>query len=357
MDLSLSKNDTFIIKGIAICLMLWHHLFCQHFEFGHFVYGIAGIGKVCVALFVIISGYGLAVGYSQRIETFDMKLNFKFLLHRFVKFYLNYWAVFIIVVPIGILLGRSLVIAYNTDAATNFTIYEKKIGNSIPVLLIADFLGVLRNRSYNITWWFNQLIIVLYLLFPLLFHVIKRNKILTMILSFLLMMIFTSSYFSYLFVFLMGITWGQNREILNKKTNYIGTILTKNHLLIVLLLTLPLLATLRTYNIIPRMQGLNMDPFIALNIIGITILTLRKSRRISTFISFLGKHSLNIYLIHTFVFYYFFKSFIYSFSYPFIIFLVLLTISLVVSVIIEFLKHKLCFYKLQDFIIKSINNI
>ncbi len=34
--MELSKQDTTAIKGIAICLMLWHHLFLRTVEFGNF---------------------------------------------------------------------------------------------------------------------------------------------------------------------------------------------------------------------------------------------------------------------------------------------------------------------------------
>lgn len=358
MDFSLSKRDTSLVKGIAICLMLWHHLFCQHPEFGHVEYGIAGVAKVCVALFVMISGYGLAVSYPQRSDRFDIKMNFKFLLHRLTKFYINYWAVFIIVVPVGILLGRSLVTAYiNTDAAVNFTIYEKTFGNNIAALLIADFFGVLRYRSYNITWWFNQLIIVLYLLFPLLFHLAKHNLKIVMIVSFLCMVLFSSSYFAYGFIFLVGLVLGQNNRILKNVSEQHIFFLSKINLLIILCVLLLVLMICRTFPISPRLGGINIDAFISINIICIIILTLRKPNWISKLISYLGGHSMNIYMVHTFIFSYFFKVFIYSFRYPLIIFLVLLTTSLMVSICIEFLKRKLCFYRLQSIIINKIQNI
>jgi hypothetical protein len=44
IDFRLSLDNTQIIKGIAICLMLWHHLFYQHSE---------------------LSAYGLTVQYGK----------------------------------------------------------------------------------------------------------------------------------------------------------------------------------------------------------------------------------------------------------------------------------------------------
>jgi hypothetical protein len=91
---------------------------------------------------------------------------------RFVKFYVNYWVVFVIFVPIGIFVfGRKL-----------STVYE---GNTITMLL-RDLIGINGMNSYNMTWWFNKLIVCLYLSFPLLYFLIKKWWMLTLVLSILL---------------------------------------------------------------------------------------------------------------------------------------------------------------------------
>lgn len=57
----LTLHDTSILKGIAICAMLWHHLFYENPEYGLFVWHLALLGKVCVAIFLLLSGYGLTI--------------------------------------------------------------------------------------------------------------------------------------------------------------------------------------------------------------------------------------------------------------------------------------------------------
>ena len=54
---------------------------------------------------------------------------------------------------------------------------------------------------------------------------------------------------------------------------------------------------------------------------------------------FLGKHSMNIFLIHTFIRHYFWSDFIYSFGHFVVNVLVLLGISLAVSIVLEWLKN------------------
>lgn len=99
--LSLSAKDTGIIKGVAICLMLWHHLFPNALYSGgnSAVVFMAAVGKVCVSLFLLVSGYGLACQYSKVIaEAKNLKERFgvttKFIAKRYVKFYTGYWVIF-----------------------------------------------------------------------------------------------------------------------------------------------------------------------------------------------------------------------------------------------------------------------
>lgn len=57
--MELTKQDTIAIKGIAILLMLWHHLFLSTVEYGVCANSFSSIAKLCVALFLFVSGYGL----------------------------------------------------------------------------------------------------------------------------------------------------------------------------------------------------------------------------------------------------------------------------------------------------------
>lgn len=65
IDYRISLNETNAIKGIAIIAMLVHHLFYEHPEYGEPTFQLALIGKVCVAIFLFLSGYGLSVQYSK----------------------------------------------------------------------------------------------------------------------------------------------------------------------------------------------------------------------------------------------------------------------------------------------------
>lgn len=62
-------------------------------------------------------------------------------------------------------------------------------------------------------------------------------------------------------------------------------------------------------------------------------------------LAFCGRHSMNIFLFHTFIYYYWFREFIYATRNPLLIFVTLFAICLILSVIIEKLKRFIRFDK------------
>jgi hypothetical protein len=68
---------------------------------------------------------------------------------------------------------------------------------------------------------------------------------------------------------------------------------------------------------------------------------------------YLGKHSMNIFLTHTFIRYYYLSDFIYSFKHFILINLVLLVLSLLLSIAIEYLK-KIVKYKV---LVEKLRNL
>ena len=74
-SLELSLNDTMLLKGVALLLLLAHHLFYQgigyndvHLYGNHYLVKEIGIiSKLCVAIFVFLSGYGLTVNADKSL--------------------------------------------------------------------------------------------------------------------------------------------------------------------------------------------------------------------------------------------------------------------------------------------------
>lgn len=317
MPNSLIKQDTAVLKGIAVIAMLMHHLWGCPPEgvtsYTSLLGFLGGLGKVCVAIFLFCSGYGLCVGYNKVISDLEsansdwiskLKATLKFQVKRFVKFYAGYWSIFMIFVPIGVyVFGRPLSAVYGEHV-------------NIIKRLLYDFIGVQGFNSYNITWWFNQLIIILYLVFPILYRLIRIKPWAAIILGLILMRL--SSHISFnpadictwQFPFILGITWHlyENKGI--KVQKWMDS--HKYMAISMSLLLLGCLIVLRMFPIIPHWSGIRIDGFLSCALALCVITISRHFRYLINIFAFFGKHSMNIYMTHTFFFLYWFPAFFYS---------------------------------------------
>ena len=352
IDYRIRPNESLIIKAFAIIAMLVHHLFYDHPEFGNTVVNIGMSGKICVTLFVFASGYGMTASFPKDIkEDFHLiKPLFFVLCKRYAKFYLNYWFVFFIFVPIGIFcFGRSLESAYGEKA---------NLVNSF----ISDIIGLQSINSYNVTWWFNVIILSLWLLFPFIF-LLNRNIITSICLLIFLILnpgdILYALHFlapglpDYIIPFTLSVFAAFHISTINK-------ILNAFHPYVVCAISLviaSILLFLRGFPVFESFTSFRVDPFAMVFVVLAVISLCRVTGRKFAFMQYVGKHSMNMYLTHTFIFGYFFHDFIYGFKHPVLIFLVLFMTSLLLSICIEFSKRRIGFYKLQGKVVETINRI
>ena len=161
--MELVKSHTTSIKGIAILLMLWHHLFLSTVEYGVWANSFSSIAKLCVALFLFVSGYGLTKQYAK-LEKPYLKNTVKFLVLRYLKFFLPYWFCFAIIVAVGNAFGYGFADAYPPSR------------NTLKCFLL-DIWGQMGYASYLPTWWFNKMILQLYLVFPLLYLLVRNRYV------------------------------------------------------------------------------------------------------------------------------------------------------------------------------------
>lgn len=289
---ALTRQDTAVMKGIAICAMLCHHLYGFPPDgvepYTGFFAWIGVLGKVCVALFLFCSGYGLAANYTPM----SIKNDLKFIGRRLVKFYLNYWVIFFIFVPITVFcFHQPLSAAYGDNHVLGY--------------LFLDMLGMQGWQSYNITWWFNTLIIILYLLFPILYRLISHKPWVAILVGILLMRLSTRAplnpvdIMTYQFPFVLGIVW----KMYEDKGNVIQEWFVSHKVasMGISLCILIILVIIRMNPIIPHWSGLRIDGFIACTIALCVVTIVRNLNWLMVTFAFLGKHSINIYLMHSFI--------------------------------------------------------
>lgn len=166
--------------------------------------------------------------------------------------------------------------------------------------------------------------------------------------TFLIVLVMQNTFLSselgaYLMSFLIGFIWSLNAEKLRCYTTKIPKVVS-----IFICICLIAGTILLRQNASNYLASIKCDTYLA-TCICLLILACKPYRlKIDTVLGFLGKHSINIYLMHTFVFYYFFKEQIYNIQSKFLIFIVVLGICLLFSVALELLKKKLKYGRLVE---------
>jgi len=153
----LTRENTKQIKGIAILLMVAHHLlaFPERVPYGttiqttFFLSGmeltelIGGFGKICVSIYMFMGGYGLFKRYTSCVEK---KVECNRLGKDIIKLYKAYWKVFLIFVPIAfVFFGNQAQYCADIACCTRYDVWKIKD-------FIQNFFGL--SRSYNSEWWF-----------------------------------------------------------------------------------------------------------------------------------------------------------------------------------------------------------
>jgi len=369
-DYDFTRKHTQIAKGVAVTLMMIHHLFAfperienvsyislLHFgNFGLYKYTsieffLGDFASICVAMYLFLSGYGLCKSMLSK-EKFTIKDSIK----KMMKFLTNYWVIFIIFVPIGLIWFR---------------------GDNGYHLNIVEFMANLftLSSSYNSEWWFVRLYIELLLIFPLVKRILKGGiaSTLTMTLGLYMLSIimevivmklpllfFLKENFIYhdimniLFwqvTFCMGYIIAKFNlfNYINKQLKIRG--LDKNVFYITLILAIICFRIKFSAICISIGKGnASYIDFILAPIFIFVCTNLIYRIKGSCIFLILGKHSTNIWLTHTFFCFYYFQRFVFLPRLSILILIWLAVLSIAASIFINFLVKKL------EGFIKKINS-
>lgn len=337
-----TKKDTNLIKGLAVIVLCYHHLFWRTMDVPLNLSAtsvnqmLTPMTKVCVAIFTILSGYGINESFKRcKNETG------KFVWRHSKKLIVNFWWIYIPVV----------LLAFPLDVeGTPIDIYGKSAKGFGAFLL--DFMGlrgVAYTASLNNTWWYVETALVLYLVFPILSWFMKKNKLITVIVACLpniIVMIDANILLKYVYYvdrelfyiapFAIGMYLSEV-DLLNKLMTWC-----KGSKRVILLIVAGMLtcgqAVLATQINNPLTQS-----FYALSIIACMIAIIQIIPIKYKVLEILGIHSMNIFLVHSIVYYYFgiTSKIVFMFPTSVLKLAVLVMLSLAISIVIEKVK-KLC---------------
>lgn len=353
----MSKNDTFVCKGIAILLLYIHHIFYTYDTFSaynvvfspfsvDFVLWFAQACKICVAIFIFLTAYGTTLQMNQRRFNNETQLS-QYIFSRYIRLMANFWIIFIIAQCFSFM-GRNTI-----------DIYGENLDWSILYILI-DFLGLANffgTPTLNETWWYMSVAIFLIFTMPIFIKFVKSTGFLAIPLAILLPTFFSISVYTpigwYLLTIVLGILFAEYK-LFERITHYLNYSLYKQIVGgFAIIVGWCVLIVFRS-----KFGYVNIaDGILAILTCLICYLYLSKLPILSSILKVIGIHSGNLFLIHTFIVSYYTKDFTYSFKYSFLILIVAIISTLCISKLIELLK-KLLHYDSQIYkTIQQINSI
>ena len=361
-----TKEDSVKIKGIAIILMLIHHCFLnadrykgQEVIFAPFseaVWNEWGVYfKICVALFVFTSAYGLTISFKNVNPEFNMPREkvVRVITTRYIKLISAYMFVFIMLQLYSLIMhkGRYAYIYVHTPTGMIYML--------IDMLGLADIIGT---PTFIATFWYMSFAQMIIFSMPLFIAVYKQGEgIVLAAVAFMASYVPTYTYGAYQ-RYIICIAFG----IWCADKNFFATLgnqpffcsrmpphTAKTIRFVIYFLLLYEMERLREGDLKTVLLPV-LDAVIPIIIIGFSIEFVNPLPLIGNILNVLGRHSMNIFLIHNFIRVVWYYDFTYSFRYAGIIVLVLMGISLLVSVCIEWIKKAVHFNQAVDWVIKRI---
>ena len=336
----MSLNKSKILYGIAIFMMVYHHMFCiperlqcEYFSMLNNIYTgleikIAWFFKICVAIYAFVSGYGIF--RSTSLEDVDgtyelLKANYKYIIYHIFKFMKKYWIVFIVFVPMRWCFENLPNISFSKT--------------------IFSILGL--SNDYNSEWWYVRQYLMMLLAYPIInvcfCRCISTNflkKILSIIMK-ILAIIFIFIIFSrlcnikYLIIFIEGYLIAKldifeyiNKKIFKKNTQFVGLFI-----LVISIWLRVIYSNSASY--------MTIDILITPIFIYSICLLVEEDSIYAKSMQWFGKYSTYIWLTHTFFCYYYFRKWIVMSQISTIMFLSTLCCSIVSALIMTWLENRL----------------
>ena len=350
-----SRDDTKALKGLAVLMMLFHHMagftdrcppdfegfqtLWRGFAEKGLLGALAGFCNNCVSIFFFLGGYGMYLLWKDK----------RFHLGKQIKrLYFAYWRVFVLIVPVALIFFRR-----SPDQAPALScIYNIHGARQMFVTLLANFTGF--NSTLNNEWWFFKSYLCMMPMGVLFCLAMKKTKhpaadlLIVCLIDFIRRVVFANigntTLFSgasvhYFFsVFLIPDT--------RATMLYLGIVFAKHNLLTRIKNIFNRLRFSPVYGLAVIVGIFYMRSFLTAEFIDIIYVPLFIAAAsvildsippLKKGMIFFGRHSTNFWLLHTFFCYYFYEAakIVYSTRSPLLDWLILLAFTLGASLVVE----------------------
>lgn len=300
-DSVFSKYDTAAVKGAAVCMLLIHHLYMGvlpapiRLSAHTLPEIIATLSKVCVAIFALLSGYGVTMSYEHSKEKISL---FAFQKKHLLSLLKPYWLVYIVFFVLSAFFARP---EFSITAC-----YGSGLRGALSAL--SEFFALrplLGTGTLNQTWWYMEAALMMYLLFPLFRFLSEKVPYVLLPLTAIPLVLYTlfgnnvwdtCREIYWFFPFCVGILAAQ-RRLFDRFSAWSDAHKGKS----IAATALVLLA----FAFVRAKIGLAFDSFFALSIVLFMRTCLCRLPLLGNTLSFLGKYSADIFYTHSFFYCYF----------------------------------------------------
>lgn len=350
-----SKKHSTITKGILIIFMLAHHVFFPDNMVLHevktilrnpvLVTQIIIFLKICVAGFSFISAFGITRILKNKTQK-NTANGISVIAGRLIKLES---AVVIIYVFAALykqfVMQESIALFY---AELDMDTAHILLSICIDALGLATYMGI---TPLNVTWWYLSYAILLIVVMPFVYKAYEKFRYLLLPAACMVSLVLPNArveFWPYLPTVFLGCAFAYEDWFEKLKEWKQGNVMIKAGKFLACLFLIYLSYLFSKYTALEFSYLLVfVIPYMVYEFIAFI-------PGLNFCLEFLGKHATNIFLIHTFIYYYFYPDFIYSFQNTWKILPILLGISLGVSIVIDLIKKYSGYNKLTEKLLRSV---
>lgn len=358
-----SKGDTKICKGLAILIMIFHHMYmsAQRFKgyeisFAPFqqdaVVKVADFGKICVGMYVFISIYGLTKAYDRGKGRGEQRS--EFVLARYLKMMVTYWAIYLL----------SVVATWPFPKFNVFHQYTREDAMSTAYYVLMDFLGIADwagTRSLNGTWWYMSLASILICMIPLLSALYdKCGAIVVCTCLVVLPLFFGIEEYNYLVRWGIAITlgiWMAKRDLVSKLKIKVWNMNRAGQIMVfaMLCMVIWIMFKFRQDSEIRGEYLYIWESIAPVTVILLAILFVTRVPVIRWMLGSIGGYSTIIFLTHTFIRNRFAKDLIYGQSNFLMGYLILVGLSIALAIVLDLLFRAIQLPRLEKKLVSMVH--
>lgn len=355
-----SKDDTWAVKGVAILFMYWHHCFLDRSRFEgctvdffplpeELAIYIAAFFKICVGMFAFLSAYGMTVSTRQRYSDISLGRSdvIKSTFSRWFSLMQGWIFVFVLCELITFMIDRRPLEIYGT-------------GTRGVINFMIDFAGladIFQTPLLIATWWYMSLAIVIIILMPILLKMYTYFGVLLIPVAIVLpqaLGLDITNLVRWFLAVVLGIVFAEEKVFERAGNWLLGR---KKILKFIGFIAVFILMVMFRQSKMGAEFLYIMDGIVPAYIILLLYVYVIHIPVLQNILVLLGKHSMNMFLIHNFVRVVYLYEWTYSFKFAFLDVLVLVIETLFLSIMIEKLKDVCKYNMLCSKIKKGVLNL